>query len=80
VNEKPSLETSKSAYIFQVVVSLSHRRCLPYENNHLNTNTVFFQTYNKAKGVKLVSPEGLFFAQRYNIILNIIFEFCSLAL
>jgi hypothetical protein len=51
---------------------------LPYEINHLNKNTIFFQTYNQSD--KLVSPESLFFAQRCNIILNIIFEFRSLGL
>ena len=78
INEM-SLETSKFCLCFPGIVEfLSHHSCLPYEISHLNKNTIFFQTYNK--GDKLVSPDSLFFAQRCNIILNIIFEFRSLAL
>jgi hypothetical protein len=78
INEM-SLKTSKFRLCSRVVESLSRTpHHLPYETNHLNKNTIFFQTYNK--GDKRVSPESLFFAQRYNIILNIIFEFRSLAL
>jgi hypothetical protein len=47
-----SLETLNIC-IFHVVEFLSHRCCQPYETNHLNKNTIFFQTYNK--GDKFVS-------------------------